>query len=80
MHSHAYIFTLMAQIKAMAEDVQPLLAEVRDCGVLKEVENLTQNLIQASDDLRLISKTFMALVYQQFGLHASLYSDSQVAH
>lgn len=64
----------------MAEDVQPLLAEVRDCGVLKEVENLTQNLIQASDDLRLISKTFMALVYQQFGLHASLYSDSQVAH
>jgi len=55
MHSHAYIFTLMAQIKAMAEDVQPLLAEVRDCGVLKEVENLTQNLIQASDDLRLIA-------------------------
>jgi hypothetical protein len=28
----------MSQIKAMADDVQPLLAEVRDSGLLKEVE------------------------------------------
>eukprot|EP00256_Glycine_max_P044271 XP_006595796.2 protein TRIGALACTOSYLDIACYLGLYCEROL 2, chloroplastic [Glycine max] len=50
---------LLTQIKAMAEDVQPLLAEVRDCGVLKEVENLTQNLIQASDDLRRVHSSVM---------------------
>lgn len=45
----------MPQIKAMAEDVHPLLAEVRDSGLLKELENLTQNLTQASEDLRLIA-------------------------
>lgn len=45
---------LMPQMKAMALDVQPLLAEVRDSGLLKEVENLTRSLSQASEDLRLI--------------------------
>lgn len=44
---------MIPQIKAMAEDVQPLLTEVRDSGLLKEVEKLTQSLAQASDDLRL---------------------------
>lgn len=43
---------VMSQIKAMAEDVQPLLAEVRDSGLLKEVENLTRSLTEASEDLR----------------------------
>lgn len=43
---------VMSQIKAMADDVQPLLAEVRDGGLLKEVEGLTKSLKQASDDLR----------------------------
>lgn len=42
----------MFQIEAMAEDVQPLLAEVRNSGLLKEVESLTRNLTQASEDLR----------------------------
>jgi len=44
----------MSQIKAMAEDVQPLLTEVRDSNLLKEVEHLTRSLTQASDDLRLV--------------------------
>lgn len=44
----------MSQIQAMAEDVQPLLAEVHDSGLLKEVEYLTKSLTQASDDLRYI--------------------------
>lgn len=42
----------MFQIKAMADDIQPLLADVRDSGLLKEVENLTRSLTQASEDLR----------------------------
>lgn len=43
---------MVSQIKAMADDVQPLLTEVRDGGLLKEVENLTKSLTQASEDLR----------------------------
>ncbi|KAK8578594.1 hypothetical protein V6N13_100424 [Hibiscus sabdariffa] len=39
----------------MAEDVQPLLAELHDSGLLKEVENLTRSLTQASEDLRVHS-------------------------
>ncbi|XP_020226674.1 protein TRIGALACTOSYLDIACYLGLYCEROL 2, chloroplastic isoform X1 [Cajanus cajan] len=50
---------LLTQIKAMAEDVQPLLAEVRDSGLLKELENLTQNLTQASDDMRRVHSSIM---------------------
>ena len=53
--SHIHVFgfdVVMSQIEAMAEDVQPLLAEVRDSGLLKEVENLTKSLTQASEDLR----------------------------
>lgn len=36
----------------MAEDVQPMLAEVRDSGLLKEVDSLTRSLTQATEDLR----------------------------
>lgn len=46
---------VMPQMKAMALDVQPLLAEVRDSGLLKELENLTRSLTQASDDLRSVA-------------------------
>ena len=52
---------VMSQIKAMAEDIQPLLAEVRNTGLLKEVEDLTRSLTQASEDLRLISKSLLLL-------------------
>ena len=54
---------VMPQMKAMAEDAQPLLAEVRDNGLLKEVENLTRSLTQATDDLRLIVHNIKAPVY-----------------
>lgn len=46
---------VMPQMKAMALDVQPLLAEIRDSGLLKEVESLTQSLTQASNDLRSVA-------------------------
>lgn len=54
---------VISQIKAMAEDLQPLLADVRDSGLLKEVENLTRSLTQASDDLRLMCKPLWLLFY-----------------
>ncbi|KAE9596280.1 hypothetical protein Lalb_Chr17g0347631 [Lupinus albus] len=50
---------LLTQFKAMAEDVQPLLAEVRDSGLLKEVENLTRSLTQVSNDLRKVHSSIM---------------------
>lgn len=53
--SHAQVFgfdVVISQIQAMAEDVQPLLAEFRDSGLLKEVDSLTRSLTQASEDLR----------------------------
>ncbi|XP_018439943.1 protein TRIGALACTOSYLDIACYLGLYCEROL 2, chloroplastic isoform X1 [Raphanus sativus] len=43
---------LLRKIQAMAEDAQPLLSEFRDSGLLKDVECLTRNLTQASDDMR----------------------------
>ncbi|GMY32577.1 protein TRIGALACTOSYLDIACYLGLYCEROL 2, chloroplastic-like [Fagus crenata] len=50
---------LLTKIKAMADDIQPLLAEVRDSGLLKEVENLTRSLTQASEDLRTVHSSVM---------------------
>lgn len=57
MYAYAQRFgidVLMSQIEAIAKDVQPLLAEVRDSGLLKEVDSLTRSLTQASEDLRCI--------------------------
>ncbi|XP_052211607.1 protein TRIGALACTOSYLDIACYLGLYCEROL 2, chloroplastic isoform X3 [Diospyros lotus] len=45
---------LLIKIKAMAEDVQPLLSEVRDSGLLREIENLTKSLTEASEELSLM--------------------------
>ncbi|KAK3204379.1 hypothetical protein Dsin_018425 [Dipteronia sinensis] len=50
---------LLTKIQAMAEDIQPLLAEVRDSGLLKEVEGLTRSLTQASEDLRKVNSSIM---------------------
>jgi hypothetical protein len=50
-------------MKAMALDVQPLLSEVRDSGLLKEVESLTRSLTQATDDLRSVAQTYMTFAY-----------------
>ncbi|KAL0442287.1 UNVERIFIED_CONTAM: protein TRIGALACTOSYLDIACYLGLYCEROL 2, chloroplastic [Sesamum latifolium] len=47
---------LLAKIRAMAADIEPLLAEVHDSGLLKEVENLTRSLTQASEEMSLLRK------------------------
>jgi len=52
-NTQEFVFdVVMSQIKAMAEDVQPLLSEVRDSGLLREIENLTKSLTEASEELR----------------------------
>ncbi|XP_068318349.1 protein TRIGALACTOSYLDIACYLGLYCEROL 2, chloroplastic-like isoform X1 [Pyrus communis] len=50
---------LLIKIQAMAEDVQPLLAEFRDSGLLKEVDSLTRSVTQASEDLRRVHSAVM---------------------
>ncbi|KAF3637569.1 Protein TRIGALACTOSYLDIACYLGLYCEROL 2, chloroplastic [Capsicum annuum] len=47
------------QIKAMAEDVQPMLADVRDSGLLKEVDSLTRSLALVTEDIRRVHSTVM---------------------
>ncbi|KAK9665445.1 hypothetical protein RND81_14G112600 [Saponaria officinalis] len=56
----------------MSEDIQPLLSEVRDSGLLKEVETLRRSLTQATEDLRrvhssenteLIQKSIYTLIF-----------------
>ncbi|KAL5149824.1 Protein TRIGALACTOSYLDIACYLGLYCEROL 2, chloroplastic [Glycine soja] len=59
LHQEVISYLLMSQMKAMAEDVQPLLTEVRDSGLLKEVETLTQSLTQATEDLRRVHSSIM---------------------
>ena len=51
-HAKFGFVVVISQIEEMAEDVQPLLAEVRERGLLKEVQALTKSLTQASEDLR----------------------------
>lgn len=43
---------VMQQIEVLAEGIQPLLAEVRDSTLLKDVENLIKRLAMATEDLR----------------------------
>ncbi|RVW20727.1 Protein trigalactosyldiacylglycerol 2, chloroplastic [Vitis vinifera] len=50
---------MMFQIKAMAEDVQPLVTEFRDTGLLKEVESLTKSLAQATEELRRVHSSIL---------------------
>lgn len=50
---------LLAKIKAMAEDVQPLVTEFRDTGLLKEVESLTKSLAQATEELRRVHSSIL---------------------
>ncbi|KAK9682295.1 hypothetical protein RND81_10G063500 [Saponaria officinalis] len=50
---------LLSKIKAMSEDIQPLLSEVRDSGMLKEVETLTRSLTQATEDLRRVHSSIL---------------------
>ena len=48
------INVVMSQIKALAEDVQPLLAEARDSGLLQDVDKLTRSLTEFCEELRWI--------------------------
>ncbi|KAM3362797.1 Protein TRIGALACTOSYLDIACYLGLYCEROL 2, chloroplastic [Capsicum chinense] len=50
---------LLTKIKAMAEDVQPMLADVRDSGLLKEVDSLTRSLALVTEDIRRVHSTVM---------------------
>jgi hypothetical protein len=43
---------LVEQIEALAEEIQPMLSEVRDSDLLKDVETITKGLADASGDLR----------------------------
>lgn len=43
---------LIAKVELLAEDFQPLLAEIRDSSVLKDVEVLTKSLAEATEELR----------------------------
>ncbi|XP_064942377.1 protein TRIGALACTOSYLDIACYLGLYCEROL 2, chloroplastic-like isoform X3 [Musa acuminata AAA Group] len=49
----------VAEIEALAEGVQPLLAEVRDSTLLKDVENLTKSLAEATVDLRTVRSAIL---------------------
>lgn len=40
------------QIEVLVEGIQPLLAEVRDSTLLKDVEGLLKSLAMATEDLR----------------------------
>lgn len=46
------LVVVLQQIEAMAEAIQPLLAEINDSALLKEVESLTKSLTEATEDLR----------------------------
>ncbi|MCL7023413.1 hypothetical protein MKW94_005923 [Papaver nudicaule] len=50
---------LLAKIEAMAGDLEPLLSEVRDSGLLKDVEGLTKNLSAATEDMRKMHSSIM---------------------
>ena len=42
----------MEQIEDLAEEMQPLLSEVNDSDLLKDVETIAKGLADASGDLR----------------------------
>lgn len=50
---------LLAKIEAMAGDIQPLLREVHEGGLLKEIERLTRVLADTSGDLRKLNSSIL---------------------
>jgi len=46
------VVVLVEQIEALAEEIQPMLSEVRDSDLLKDVETIAKGLADASGDLR----------------------------
>ncbi|XP_072960707.1 protein TRIGALACTOSYLDIACYLGLYCEROL 2, chloroplastic isoform X2 [Typha angustifolia] len=54
---------LLSKIEALTEDIQPLLAEVCESSLVKDVENLTRSLAEASNDL-----SFLAICLEKLHL------------
>ncbi|KAI3860386.1 hypothetical protein MKX03_032131 [Papaver bracteatum] len=52
-------FDLAERVASVIEEANPLLAKVRDSGLLKEVEGLTKNLIAATEDMRKMYSSIM---------------------
>ncbi|CAM6011871.1 unnamed protein product [Sphagnum balticum] len=50
---------LLAKVQGMAEDIGPLLKEVREGGLLKELEQLTKVATESGRDLGLLSKSVL---------------------
>lgn len=50
---------LISKIELMAEEIQPLLVEVRDSSLLKDVESLTKSLAEATEDLRKVQSSVL---------------------
>lgn len=54
---------VMEQIEALAEEIQPLLSEVRDSDLVKDVEIIAKGLADASGDLRYFWKAMWPNTY-----------------
>jgi hypothetical protein len=52
---------VMEQIEALAEEAQPLLSEVRDSDLVKDVETIAKGLADASGDLRYCSTALLVI-------------------
>uniref|UniRef100_A0A453RSS6 Uncharacterized protein n=1 Tax=Aegilops tauschii subsp. strangulata TaxID=200361 RepID=A0A453RSS6_AEGTS len=50
---------VMEQIEALAEEVQPLVSEVRDSDLVKDVETIAKGLADASGDLRRLKSSML---------------------
>eukprot|EP00268_Persea_americana_P040096 TRINITY_DN39754_c0_g2_i1.p1 TRINITY_DN39754_c0_g2~~TRINITY_DN39754_c0_g2_i1.p1 ORF type:complete len:115 (-),score=24.60 TRINITY_DN39754_c0_g2_i1:130-474(-) len=50
---------VMPQVEAMAEDIQPLLSELHDSGLLREFESLTKSLTETTEDLRKLQSSIL---------------------
>jgi len=53
------VVVLVEQIEALAEEIQPMLSEVRDSDLLKDVETIAKGLADASGDLRRLKSSML---------------------
>ncbi|KAK8950971.1 hypothetical protein KSP39_PZI004149 [Platanthera zijinensis] len=70
---------LLAKFEPLAEDIQPLLAEIRDSAVLKDVEVLTKSLAEATEQLRRLSSSIAfsgeCRYFPSINLHPSIHTE-----
>ncbi|PKA63153.1 Protein trigalactosyldiacylglycerol 2, chloroplastic [Apostasia shenzhenica] len=50
---------LLAKVEILVEDIRPLLVEVRDSDVLKDVEVMTRSLAEATEELRRLRSSML---------------------